>query len=65
MTKRTAKFTVFEGADRQWYWRLSSANGQIVAQSEGYRRQSGATAGVRAAKRLTITATIVKAPSSP
>jgi uncharacterized protein YegP (UPF0339 family) len=35
-------FEVFEGADRQWYWRLRAANGEIAAQSEGYTRRPDA-----------------------
>lgn len=52
-----AEFEVFRGANqgakRFWYWRLRAANGEIVAQSEGYSTerdaQRGADATVRAA----------------
>lgn len=51
------RFEVFQGRkvtwDRtqggDWYWRLKSANNQIVAQSEGYTRRNGAE---RAARNL-------------
>lgn len=39
---------VFEGRDSQWYWRLRAANGEIVAQSEGYTSKDGAERGLEA-----------------
>lgn len=29
-------FQIFQGANSQWYWRLKSANHEIIAVSEGY-----------------------------
>lgn len=34
------------GARREWYWRLRSINGEIVAQSEGYTDRGDAERGV-------------------
>jgi uncharacterized protein YegP (UPF0339 family) len=41
----------FQGRDGQWYFHLRAANGEIVAQSEGYTRRADAYRGVEAAKR--------------
>ena len=41
---------VYRGKDAQWYWRLRSANGRIVATgAEGYTRKADAG---RAAKKF-------------
>lgn len=39
---KRAKFEVFQGRSKLWYWRLKSANGRIVAASEGYTRKRDA-----------------------
>lgn len=36
------KFEFWKGANKQWYWRLRGANGEIIANSEGYRRKRDA-----------------------
>jgi uncharacterized protein YegP (UPF0339 family) len=33
---------LFEGNDGAWFWRAKAANGEIVAQSEGYYSKSDA-----------------------
>jgi uncharacterized protein YegP (UPF0339 family) len=43
-----AKFQVFPDVDGEHRWRLRAANGEIVAQSEGYTSQEGAERGVDA-----------------
>ena len=35
----------------EWRWRLVAANGEIVAQSEGYTRRADAERGARDARR--------------
>ncbi len=46
---KAAKIEVYEGADKNGYWRVKSANGEIVAQSEGYKDGvKGATKGAKA-----------------
>lgn len=45
-------YQVFQGRDGQWYFRIKSANGKIIAQSEGYTRERSAH---RAARRLITT----------
>lgn len=39
---------VFEGKDGQWYFNVQAANGQIVAQSEGYVSKGNAERGYHA-----------------
>ena len=56
MTEKTARWEVFEGKDHQFYWRLIAANGEPVAQSEGYVTESGAWEGIRAAHRAAVDA---------
>ncbi len=37
------KFKVFQsGTDSQWYWHLVAPNGEIIAQSEGYKQKQSA-----------------------
>lgn len=36
---------VYTGKDGQWYWRARAANGEIVAEGEGYTRQDDARKG--------------------
>lgn len=33
---------VFHNEQKQWYWRIKSANGQILATSEGYTTKQSA-----------------------
>jgi len=33
---------LFLGKDSQWYWNVKSSNGEVVCQSEGYKRKSDA-----------------------
>jgi amphi-Trp domain-containing protein len=48
--KRTGKFEIFKGADKQWYFHLKAANGEIILASEGYKRKQGAENGISAVK---------------
>ncbi len=42
------RFEVYRGEDGQWYWRLRSANHQVVATgAEGYMRKSDAKRAIR------------------
>ena len=52
---RQAKFTVFEGDDGQWYWRLKSANGRTLCQGEAHTRKRDADRAIE-----TVTETIQK-----
>ena len=48
---RIPKFEVFRGEDRQWYWRLRAANGEIQCVSEDYPTRSNARRGAKQARR--------------
>ena len=42
--ERRARFEIKQGRNKQHYAHLKAPNGEIVAQSEGYVRRSGAVA---------------------
>jgi uncharacterized protein YegP (UPF0339 family) len=47
-----AKFELYEGTNGQFYWRLKSGNGQIIAVGgEGYTSKAGAENGIAAVKK--------------
>jgi len=52
------KFEIYQGQDMHWYWRLRAANGEIIAQGEGYKTKYGATDCVDLIQR-TIKADII------
>lgn len=39
---RTARFEVYQGKDKQWYWRFKGANNRTQASGEGHTRQRDA-----------------------
>ena len=40
---KTMKFVIFQGYDKQWYWRAVARNGRIIADgAEGYASKSNA-----------------------
>lgn len=43
------RIELFRGVNRQWFWRISHRNRNILATSEGYTRRASAA---RAAERL-------------
>lgn len=46
------KFEIYRsGRDRQFYWRLVSRNGNVIAQGEGYKRRAGALKAIRAVQK--------------
>lgn len=47
---KTGRIVVYQRADRQWGFRVVAANGEIVAQSEGYK--GGKRAAVRGARAV-------------
>ena len=49
MAAKRPKIEVFKSGD--WYWHLRARNGEIMCQSEGYRRKSGA---INAAEKFKI-----------
>lgn len=44
------QFEILPAKGEQWYWRLKSRNGRIIARSETYRRKSSAEKIVRELK---------------
>lgn len=46
----TKKFEIFLGRDNQFYFRLRSANNQIILGSEGYTTKSNCQNGIDSAK---------------
>lgn len=50
MRTTKGKFTIFQGADRQWYFRLRAPNGEPICHSEGYTTRQSALNGVNAVK---------------
>lgn len=44
------KFTIFSGADKQYYFRLRAGNGEIILSSEGYVNNQGCRAGIASVK---------------
>lgn len=45
---RKSKFVIFKGrSTRTWYWHLVGANGEIMAQSEGYTHRWSAARGAK------------------
>lgn len=36
------RFEYFKATNDNWYWRLKAANGEIIAQSEGYTTKANA-----------------------
>ena len=49
-TQTKGKFTIFQGTDRQWYFRLRAPNGETLCHSEGYTSHQSAVHGVTAVK---------------
>jgi uncharacterized protein YegP (UPF0339 family) len=42
---------LYAGKDLKWRWRLRSANGQIIANGQGYTTKDAAQDGIAAVKR--------------
>ncbi|MGH1432581.1 MAG: YegP family protein [Neptuniibacter sp.] len=45
------RYTIFQGRDSQYYFKLKAGNGEIILQSEGYVNKTGAQGGVASVKR--------------
>ena len=52
--KKGSKIEVFKGKNKQYYFRFKSANGKIVAQSEGYKRLRSAIKGAYATQDIAL-----------
>ncbi len=53
-----AKFEVFKDADGQYCFQLKAANGEVVADSQGYRSLSDARVGMAAVQSAAAAARI-------
>lgn len=47
MAVKHPKFVIFRGRDNQFYFRLSAANGETIAASEGYTTKASCRNGIR------------------
>lgn len=52
------KFEIFKGTNGQFYFRIKSSNGQVIAQSEGYLQKQGAKDTIDTIKRYAAIATV-------
>ncbi|MEO5348562.1 MAG: YegP family protein [Magnetococcus sp. YQC-3] len=53
-------FELFEGRDKQFYFHLKAPNGEIIAQSEGYKTKQGANDGIEKVKKYAPSASVVE-----
>lgn len=57
---KTGKIEVFKRADKQWGFRVVAANGEVVAQSEGYKGgKKAAERGARATVNAIVSAVVI------
>lgn len=49
---------IFEGKDKQFYFRVKAGNYEIVAQSEGYKKKSSAIKGINSLKKVLTDVTV-------
>jgi len=54
------KFEIFQGKNKQWFFRLKSPNGKVICQSEGYRAKKSCYKGVAAVRKLAGPATLIE-----
>jgi len=54
------QYEIFKGNDKQWYWRLIAKNGEIVAQSEAYKRKDSVVKAIRRMPELAATDKVVE-----
>jgi uncharacterized protein YegP (UPF0339 family) len=58
--RKSGKFEIYQSTSNSEYrWRLKSANGEIIAVSEGYKTKAGAENGVEAVKEISANSKIV------
>lgn len=53
-----AKFEIFKDLADEYRWRLVAANGETIAQSEGYTQKHNAVSGVEAVRTAAAAATV-------
>ena len=69
MALRKGKFEIYKSfnydTNKQWYFRLKSANGKIIAVSEGYSSKQSAIKGAIAVRKTAGEAWIVDEENHP
>jgi uncharacterized protein YegP (UPF0339 family) len=55
-----AKFEVFQAKDGKFHFRLKAANGEIIAQSQGYSTKANCTNGIESVKKNAASAEVVE-----
>jgi len=53
------KFEIFKGTDGQFYFHIKGANGERIAQSEGYVRKESARDIIATMKRDAVTGEVI------
>ena len=54
------RFELYEDTTGEWRFRLKAANGEIIAQSEGYSSKQGARDGIKSVKENAVIAEIIE-----
>jgi uncharacterized protein YegP (UPF0339 family) len=55
------RFEVYQSdRNNQWYWRFIAANGEVVMQSEGYKRRDKAYHAINLVKEVSRHAEIIE-----
>ena len=57
---KNPKFQIFKGKDKQFYFRLKAANGEIICSSEGYSTLQNCNKGIEAIKNIANDAPVEK-----
>lgn len=51
-------FEIFQGRDKQFYWRFRASNGEIMCGSEGYTSKSSARNAIESMQKNTASAEV-------
>lgn len=54
------KYKLFKGVNDEWYFHLCAPNGEIIAQSEGYKERRNALKGISSVRDNAPIATVVE-----
>ena len=57
------RFEIYQGKNKLWYWRFRAKNGRITADTQGYKRSSGAERSIIRHKLSVLDALIVSLES--
>ena len=56
----SSKFEVFQAKDGKFHFRLKAANGEIIAQSQGYSTKANCMNGIESVKKNAASAEVVE-----